>query len=87
MCGDGASVKQPLLTPAEAGDLLRVSEHSVRQWIRQKRLVAVRLPSGRLLLRGEDIDRFVESCIEGGNSEGLQVGGEAPERVVVLPDR
>jgi excisionase family DNA binding protein len=48
----------PLLTLLEVAGLLRVSPHTVRLWIRQKRLCPVRI-CRRLLFAPSEIERFL----------------------------
>jgi excisionase family DNA binding protein len=51
--------EQQLLTAKEAGALLGLSEHTIRQWIWQRRLPVVRL--GRAVrLRREDLEQLIE---------------------------
>jgi excisionase family DNA binding protein len=47
-----------LLTLKEGADQLRLSIHTVRAWIFQKRIPFVRL-GRRVLLRREDLEEFV----------------------------
>lgn len=49
-----------LLTLLEVSDLLRVSKHTVRAWVRKGRLRPVRL-CRRLLFDPADVQRFLES--------------------------
>jgi excisionase family DNA binding protein len=51
--------EQQLLTAKEAAALLGLSEHTIRQWIWQRRLPVVRL--GRAVrLRREDLEQLIE---------------------------
>jgi excisionase family DNA binding protein len=55
---DQATDMRQLLKPKDAARLLNVSEHTIRQWIWQKRLPVVRL--GRLVrLCMEDLEAFI----------------------------
>lgn len=49
-----------LLTLSEVADLCRVSPHTVRKWVRKKRLQPVRL-CRRLLFDPREIERLLES--------------------------
>jgi excisionase family DNA binding protein len=49
---------QQLLTLLEVADLLRVSKHTVRAWVRKGRLRPVRL-CRRLLFSADEIDRLL----------------------------
>lgn len=51
---------QRLLTLLEVADLFRVSPHTVRAWVRKKRLQPVKL-CRRLLFHPSEIDRLLES--------------------------
>jgi predicted site-specific integrase-resolvase len=55
-----------LLTPGQAAERLRqagikISDEAVRQWLRADRLASVQLPSGRRLIRSEDVDAIISS--------------------------
>ena len=54
-------VSQPLLTVTEVANLLRVSHHTVRAWVRTQRLKPVRI-CRRLLFDPADVQRFVEEA-------------------------
>lgn len=48
------------LTPTEAARLLpRTAAESVRRWIREGRIPAIRLPGGRLMVRRSDIEEIL----------------------------
>lgn len=59
-----------LLTAAEVADLLRVSRSTVHEWARRGELPSVVLRKGRgrsvRRWRQQDIDAFVERCVEQG---------------------
>lgn len=48
-----------LLTVAEVAERLRVTPSTVSLWVRDGRIRAIRLPSGRLRFRATDIDQLV----------------------------
>ncbi len=48
-----------LLTTKEVAALLRVSQATVARWVRLDQLPAIRLPSGQLRIRREDVDRLL----------------------------
>jgi excisionase family DNA binding protein len=50
-----------LLTLLEVADLLRVSQHTVRAWVRKGRLQPVRI-CRRLLFSPEAVSRFVSNA-------------------------
>ena len=55
--------KQQLLTAKEAAVLLGLSEHTIRQWIWQRRLPVVRL--GRAVrLKRQDLEQLIEQSRE-----------------------
>lgn len=49
-----------LLSVAEAAELLRLSKHTIRAWLSQRRLPFVKL-GGRVLFRMEDLVTFINS--------------------------
>ena len=49
-----------LLTTDEAADRLRISPITLRQWVRAGKVKAQKLPSGRILIRGEDLDELLK---------------------------
>lgn len=51
-----------LLTLQEGADQLRLSIHTIRSWVFQKRIPYVRL-GRRVLLRREDLDEFVNKNV------------------------
>ena len=60
-----------LLTPAQVVEKLaaagiEISEESVRQWARTRKLPVVRLPSGRFFFRESDVDAFLTPLTDGG---------------------
>jgi excisionase family DNA binding protein len=56
----GMSGEPELLTANEAAERLRVSGDTVRRWIRLDILPAVRLPSGQVRIRREDVERLLQ---------------------------
>ena len=50
-----------LLTVGEASQRLRISEHTLRRWINQRRLSYVKL-GRRTLFNPADLDNLVKSC-------------------------
>ena len=58
---------EKVLTLQEAADHLRVSPHTVRAWVYERRIMPVRM--GRLIMFSEEeIERFIER----GKDEGLR---------------
>lgn len=49
----------PLLTAREVAELLNVSAETVLRWTRRGNLPAIRLPSGALRYRGDDLDAWL----------------------------
>lgn len=45
-----------LLKAPEVGELLNVSGETVRRWAKEGRIAHVKLPSGKLRFRREDVD-------------------------------
>jgi len=52
---------QPLLSIPEAAEILGSSQSSVRRWIKNGRLKAIKLPSGRRKVRREEVDAILAS--------------------------
>lgn len=52
-----------LLNIQETAVFLRISTHTLRAWIRQKRIPCVRL-GRRVLLRREDVESFVSRNLQ-----------------------
>jgi excisionase family DNA binding protein len=50
---------RPFLTIPEAAAEFHVSESSVRRWVKNGRLKAIRLPSGRRKIRREDVNAIM----------------------------
>jgi excisionase family DNA binding protein len=48
-----------LLTTKEVAALLRVSQATVARWVRLDQLPAIRLPSGQLRIRRQDVDQLM----------------------------
>jgi excisionase family DNA binding protein len=61
-----------LLTLVDVAELLRVSGHTVRSWIRKGRLRPIRL-SRRLLFHPDEISRFLA---EAQNKQAAQINAE-----------
>jgi excisionase family DNA binding protein len=58
---------EKVLTLQEAADHLRVSPHTLRSWVYERRIMPVRM--GRLIMFSEEeIERFIER----GKDEGLR---------------
>jgi excisionase family DNA binding protein len=53
-------VTGPLLTARRVADLLGVSPETVLRWVRTGKLPALRLPSGQIRFREDEIDRWLE---------------------------
>jgi len=49
----------PHLRISQVADLLRVSDDTVRRWIDAGRITATHPPSGRAVISGEEVARFV----------------------------
>jgi excisionase family DNA binding protein len=49
-----------LLTSKEVARMLRVSTDTVGRWVRNGQLEAIRLPSGQIRIRREDVERFTK---------------------------
>jgi iron complex outermembrane recepter protein len=49
-----------LLTTTQAGEMLGVSRWTISRWIGEGRLPAVRLPTGRLRIRREDVELLIQ---------------------------
>ncbi len=63
------------ITPAEAAGLLKVHERTVRRWIGQGRVPAMRV--GRLLrIRREDLDRIGEPADAWASEEAFRADWE-----------
>lgn len=45
-----------LLTPAQAGEVLGVSDETMRRWAKEKRVRHVRLPNGQVRFRREHLE-------------------------------
>jgi excisionase family DNA binding protein len=53
-------VTGPLLTARGVADLLGVSTETVLRWVRTGNIPALRLPSGQIRFRENEIDRWLE---------------------------
>lgn len=51
--------KDDLLTAEEAGDLLHVTDETVRRWAKDKRIAHIVLPSGQRRYRRSDIEAIL----------------------------
>lgn len=49
-----------LLTTAEVAEMLRVSQSTVQRWVQLGQLDAIRLPSGGIRIRREDVDKLLK---------------------------
>lgn len=54
-----------LLSVVEASEYVGVSQRTFRSWIAERKIKVARL-GGRVVLRLVDVDRFIESKLEGG---------------------
>jgi len=54
-----ASELPELLTTAEVSRLLRVAQSTVQRWVQLGQLDAVRLPSGGIRIRREDVEKLL----------------------------
>jgi excisionase family DNA binding protein len=52
--------RSDLLTTAEAAEMLRVSPETVARWVRLGQLEAIRLPSGHIRIRREDVEKLLK---------------------------
>jgi excisionase family DNA binding protein len=52
-------VTGPLLTARQVGEILGISPRTVLAWTRAGRLPAVKLPSGAVRYRGDDLDAWL----------------------------
>ena len=68
----GSNSGDPLLTPAEIADELRLNPATVRMWISRGRLPATRGGRRKLLVRRSDLERLLS--------------GEAPDTIEAPPD-
>lgn len=60
-----------LLTPAEVAAVFRVSPATIARWICDGKLRAVVTPSGRKLIRPQDVTAFTESRGRSSVSRGI----------------
>lgn len=54
-------VKDKMLTPEEVGDIVGVQGRAVREWIKKGYIAFVKLPGGKLRIKKENLDRWLES--------------------------
>lgn len=52
----------PLLTPREAAARLAIHPETLRRWTREGRVPVVRLPTGQLRFRPEDIELLTQAA-------------------------
>jgi len=52
--------KEKLLRSGEAAEILGVDRHTIVKWIREGRIRAVRLPSGRYRIPESEVRRILE---------------------------
>ncbi len=57
-----------LLTVNEAADLLRISPHTLRCWVMERKIVFVRV-GGRVLFRREDLERLIEHGVQPAHTQ------------------
>lgn len=48
------------LTTGEAAAILDVSDETLRRWVEEGKIRHLRMPSGRLRFRPEDLDEFLK---------------------------
>ena len=65
-----------LLTTDEAADRLRISPYTLRQWVRDGKVKAHKIPSGRILFRVEDLDKL----LTGRSRSPSEYGPRLPSR-------
>ena len=58
---------QTYYTTEEVADLLKVNKESVRRWVRDNKLKAVKLSGKLIRMSQEDLDGFVKA-MRGGNN-------------------
>ncbi|MFX0201888.1 MAG: helix-turn-helix domain-containing protein [Candidatus Hodarchaeota archaeon] len=58
-----------LLTVKESADLLRISPHTLRQWIFKHKITFVRV-GRRVLFRRSDLEKLVEGGVQPTYTEG-----------------
>jgi excisionase family DNA binding protein len=63
--------KQNLLSVDEAAQYIHLSKHTLRAWIIQSKITYAKL-GGRVLLRQEYLDEFIESSIVKNNTAMIQ---------------
>lgn len=49
----------PLLTVGEVAEIVRQTPESVRRWVREGRMKAIKLPGGALRIRQSEVDRVL----------------------------
>lgn len=56
--------KDKLYTVSEVAEMLNVHKLTVLRWIKENRIKAIRLPSGRLRIPKEEVDKILVSKVE-----------------------
>ena len=83
-----ATLSHKLVSLAEAADVLAVSTKTVRRYIADGHLDAVRLGRKTLRIKLDSIERFIGSCPVGGWSDrlsGQRRAQKRPRRVMAAP--
>jgi len=70
----GKRVTGPLLTARQVGEMLGISPRTVLAWTRNSRLPAIKLPSGAVRYRGDELDAWLAAHAVG------RADGAAEER-------
>ena len=60
---------QTYYTTEEVADLLKVNKESVRRWVRDNKLKAVKLSGKFIRISQADLDEFVKVMQEGNNGQ------------------
>lgn len=66
-----ATTSRRLVSLMEAAEILAVCPKTVRRYVSEGHLEAVRLGSKTLRIRVESIERFIDACPVGGGSKRL----------------
>lgn len=61
---DATTSMQPLLTIEEAAEILRVEPTTVKGWVREKKLPAVKLSYRTLRIRPQDLQNYIDQSID-----------------------
>jgi excisionase family DNA binding protein len=76
----GAELDDPLLTVAEVAGLLKLNPQTIRNWIDQGSLPAVRVGPRRVRIRRSDLERVLEQGYSRrGSSQAASAGPTAQE--------